>query len=124
MQSPHSFPASFDGLVQIMSRLREPEGGCPWDLAQTHESLRSSLLEECYETLEAIDQANPNLLAEELGDLLVQIAFHVDIAREAGEFVLADVLTHINEKLIRRHPHVFGDATVTDSREVSATGRS
>jgi len=104
-------------MVDIVARLRAP-GGCPWDQEQTHGSLKRNLLEECYEVLEAIDRGEPKLLAEELGDLLVQVAFHADIARESGEFDLADVLTAINRKLVRRHPHVFGDVTVSDAREV------
>ncbi len=107
----------FQTLVAIVERLRAP-GGCPWDREQTHASLKRNLLEECYEVLEAIDSDDPQLLAEELGDLLVQIGFHADIAREAGRFDLGDVLTKINRKLIRRHPHVFGDATAADAREV------
>ena len=107
----------FQTLVDIVARLRAP-GGCPWDREQTHESLKRHLLEECYEALEAIDQGSPSQLAEELGDLLVQVAFHADIAREAGEFTLADVLAAINGKLVRRHPHVFGDSSVSDAREV------
>lgn len=87
-------------------------------MEQTHGSLKRNLLEECYEVLEAIDNGDPELLAEELGDILVQVAFHVQIAREAGDFALADVLTSVNHKLVRRHPHVFGDATVSDAREV------
>ena len=107
----------FQTLVEVVARLRAP-GGCPWDREQTHESLKRHLLEECYEALEAIDQGTPSLLAEELGDILVQVAFHADIAREAGDFTLADVLTAINSKLVRRHPHVFGDTIVSDSKEV------
>lgn len=107
----------FQTLIDIVRRLRAP-GGCPWDREQTHASLKRNLLEECYEVLEAIDQGEAEPLAEELGDLLVQIAFHADIAREAGEFSLADVLTCVNRKLVRRHPHVFGDVQVADAREV------
>ncbi len=107
----------FQTLVDVVARLRAP-GGCPCDREQTHESLKRHLLEECYEALEAIDQGTPSLLAEELGDILVQVAFHADIAREAGDFTLADVLTAINSKLVRRHPHVFGDTSVSDAREV------
>jgi tetrapyrrole methylase family protein/MazG family protein len=114
---PESELGRFQTLVDIVARLRAP-GGCPWDREQTHESLKRNLLEECYEVLEAIDRGEPQLLAEELGDLLVQIAFHADIAREAAEFELADVLTSVNRKLVRRHPHVFGDAQVADAREV------
>ncbi|MFQ6027082.1 MAG: nucleoside triphosphate pyrophosphohydrolase [Dehalococcoidia bacterium] len=116
-QIPESEYGNFQTLIDIVARLRAP-GGCPWDREQTHESLKRTLLEECYETLEAIDQGTPQLLAEELGDLLVQVAFHADIARESGDFTLADVLTSINGKLVRRHPHVFGDVQVSDAREV------
>ncbi len=107
----------FQTLVDIVARLRAP-GGCPWDREQTHESLKRTLLEEAHEVLEAVDSTDPALLTEELGDLLVQIAFHADIAREAGHFEMGDVVERINRKLIRRHPHVFGDATVADAREV------
>ncbi len=104
----------FQTLVDIVERLRAP-GGCPWDREQTHATLKRNLLEECYEVLEAIDQESPQALSEELGDLLAQVAFHGQIASEAGTFDLADVLTNINRKLVRRHPHVFGDADVTDA---------
>ena len=114
---PESELGEFQTLLAIVERLRSP-GGCPWDMEQTHGSLKRNLLEECYEALEAIDKGEPKLLAEELGDILVQVAFHVQIAREAGEFALAEVLININRKLIRRHPHVFSDATVADAREV------
>ena len=107
----------FQTLVDIVERLRAP-GGCPWDREQTHASLKRNLLEECYEVLEAIDQGTAQALSEELGDILVQVAFHAQIAREAGEFDLADVLSQVNRKLVRRHPHVFGEAEVTDAREV------
>ena len=109
--------AAFQSLVDIVARLRGP-GGCPWDREQTHASLKRNLLEECYEVLEAIDGGGGGALSEELGDLLVQIAFHVDIAREGGEFELADVISRVNRKLIRRHPHVFAGGTVMDAREV------
>ncbi len=114
---PESELGYFPTLVSIVERLRAP-GGCPWDREQTHASLKRNLLEECYEVLEAIDRGDPGPLAEELGDLLVQIAFHADIARENGEFSIADVLTAVNRKLVRRHPHVFGDGEVADAREV------
>ncbi len=107
----------FQSLIDIVARLRGP-GGCPWDAEQTHESLKRNLLEECYETLEAIDDGEPSELAEELGDVLVQVAFHADIARSAGDFDIADVLTAINRKLIRRHPHVFADGSASDARQV------
>ena len=108
---------TFQTLVNIVARLRAP-GGCPWDQEQTHESLKRHLLEESYEVIEAIDQGNPAILSEELGDLMVQVAFHSDIAREAGEFQLEDVLRQINGKLVRRHPHVFADEHAEDAREV------
>ena len=108
---------TFQTLVNIVARLRAP-GGCPWDREQTHESLKRHLLEESYEVIEAIDQGNPAILSEELGDLMVQVAFHSDIAREAGEFQLEDVLRQINGKLVRRHPHVFADEHAEDAREV------
>jgi len=114
---PESELGKFQTLTAIVERLRSP-GGCPWDMEQTHTSLKRNLLEECYEVLEAIDRGDPQLLAEELGDILVQVAFHLQIAREAGEFELSDVLASINRKLVRRHPHVFSDATVSDAREV------
>ena len=104
-------------MVDIVARLRAP-GGCPWDREQTHESLKRHLLEESYEVIEAIDQGNPAVLSEELGDLMVQVAFHADIAQEAGEFQLEDVLRKINGKLVRRHPHVFADGHAEDAREV------
>lgn len=107
----------FQTLVDILARLRSPSG-CPWDREQTHSSLKRNLLEESYELLEAIDQCSPRAISEELGDLLAQVVFHAQIARDAGEFDLVDVLTQINGKLVRRHPHVFGDADVTDAREV------
>ena len=109
---PEARIGEFQSLIDIVARLRAP-GGCPWDAEQTHQSLKRNLLEECYETLEAIDAGQPAELADELGDILVQVAFHADIARDAGHFDIADVLTAINRKLIRRHPHVFADANAT-----------
>ena len=107
----------FQTLMDIVARLRAP-GGCPWDREQTHESLKRNLLEESYEVIEAIDQGDPAALSEELGDLLVQVAFHADIAKEAGDFQLEDVLRKTNAKLVRRHPHVFADWHAKDAREV------
>ena len=103
--------------MSIVELLRAP-GGCPWDREQTHSSLKRNLLEESYEVLEAIDAGDTGALSEELGDLLVQVAFHTQIAKEEGEFDLAHVLTQINGKLVRRHPHVFGDEIAADAREV------
>ena len=88
--------------------MRAPEG-CPWDREQTHISLRKALLEETYEALKAIDQEDPQKLAEELGDILLQIVLHAQIAFEEGDFSMVDVLEGINRKIVRRHPHVFGD---------------
>lgn len=106
------------GILQdIMHRLRSV-AGCPWDREQTHLTLRPYLVEETYEVLEAIDEAAPDKLAEELGDLLLQVVFHATIADEAGDFALADSIRHINEKLIRRHPHVFGEVQVENSQQV------
>ncbi|MDE1170704.1 MAG: nucleoside triphosphate pyrophosphohydrolase [Verrucomicrobium sp.] len=104
-------------LVQIMAALRGPDG-CPWDREQTHATIRPHLVEECYEVLEAIDAGDPALLQEELGDLLLHVAFHAQMAAERGDFTFRDVAVGIAEKLIRRHPHVFGDAAAADSGEV------
>lgn len=93
--------------MAVVERLRDP-GGCPWDREQTHISLRQYLLEETYETLEAIESGDSRKLAEELGDLLTHIAFHADIARRAGDFTEAEMFSAVTAKLVRRHPHVFG----------------
>ena len=108
---------TFKALISLVDRLRSP-GGCPWDLEQTHQSLKRNLLEECYEVLEAIDRQDPKKISEEMGDILVQVAFHADIGKRSGQFTLEDILTQTNQKLIRRHPHVFGDTKVSDAREV------
>lgn len=108
----------FSTLQDIIAHLRSPEGGCPWDRQQTHSSLRESLLQECYEVLEALDEADPKKLSQELGDLLLQIVLHARIASEAGEFELEDVLRGISAKLIRRHPHVFGSDKLHTAQEV------
>jgi len=107
----------FDSLVGVIARLRSPDG-CPWDREQTHASLRDNLLQECYEALEALDEGDVAKLREELGDLLMQVVLHAQIAAEDGEFELQDVIRGIGEKLIRRHPHVFGEVEVKDAREV------
>jgi tetrapyrrole methylase family protein/MazG family protein len=108
----------FATLVAIIAKLRAPDG-CPWDREQTHASLRESLLEECYEVLEALDEGDSGRLRDELGDLLMQIVFQVQIAAEAGEFELGDVINNINTKLIHRHPHIFGSQKVKDAEEVA-----
>ena len=115
---PAPTPADFDALVAIMARLRDPQGGCPWDLAQTPQTLRKYVIEEAYEVVEAIEGGSPAKLAEELGDLLLQVVFHAQLARESGAFVLGDVTRAIVEKLIRRHPHVFGTVSVSGEDEV------
>ena len=104
-------------LLDIMARLRS-DGGCPWDREQTLESLKPYLVEEAYEVLDAIDSGSPEKHAEELGDLLLQIVFQSEIRREQGRFDFGDVADVLIEKLVRRHPHVFGDAQVSDSSEV------
>ena len=103
--------SSFQAFQNIIARLRSPEG-CPWDREQTHQSLRPYLIEEAWEVLEALDRDDPAALRDELGDLLLQIMLHAQIATDVGDFQMADVLRLINEKMIRRHPHVFGDADV------------
>ncbi|MQG73603.1 MAG: nucleoside triphosphate pyrophosphohydrolase [SAR202 cluster bacterium] len=100
------FPPTFEGLAQVIAFLRSP-AGCPWDRQQTHASLRSSLIEECYEVLAALDSGDTKGLVEELGDLLLQAVFHCQIARENQEFEMKEVFQGIVQKLLRRHPHVF-----------------
>lgn len=110
--------SNFPSLVKIMERLRG-EGGCEWDRAQTHASLRQYLLEEAHEVVDAISRKDPESLREELGDLLLQILFHAQIAREQGEFDITDVIRSISEKMVRRHPHVFSDASASTPEAVS-----
>src|SRR3984893_15899659 len=107
----------FEDLVALQARLRAP-GGCPWDREQTHQTLKSYLIEEAYEVLDALERDNANELTEELGDLLLQILFHSDIAREAGRFDIADVISGIHEKMVRRHPHVFGSVKADTPEQV------
>jgi MazG family protein len=107
----------FEALVELQTRLRAP-GGCPWDRRQTHETLKTYLLEEAYEVLEAIDKADPRELSEELGDLLLQVVFHAELAREAGRFDISSVIQSIHDKLVRRHPHVFGDVQADTPEQV------
>jgi tetrapyrrole methylase family protein/MazG family protein len=109
--------SKFDALREIIARLRAPDG-CPWDRKQTHASLRESFLQECYEVLESLDEGNALKLREEMGDLLLHIVLQAQIAEEAGEFKIEDVIKEINEKLIYRHPHVFSAAKVKDAEEV------
>ncbi len=107
----------FDELVAIVRRLRAP-GGCPWDREQTPESLRGCLLEEAYEVLDAITKGEPRELQDELGDLLLQVVFQAEIAAEADRFTIEHVIASAIDKMVRRHPHVFGDAVVADTAEV------
>ncbi len=108
---------NFASLVEVMHRLRSP-GGCPWDAEQTHQTLRPYLLEETYEVLEALDGDSDEDLRDELGDLLLQVVFHSELATERGAFSVEDVAGSIRDKLIRRHPHVFADAKVDSSEQV------
>jgi MazG family protein len=107
----------FENLVAVQARLRAP-GGCPWDREQTHSTLRTYLIEEAYEVLDAIEKGSSQDLAEELGDLLLQVLFHADLARETGAFDISDVVTGIHEKMVRRHPHVFGNVKAKTPGEV------
>ena len=108
---------TFDAIVELIGILRKPDG-CPWDAKQTHKSLKQMLLEECYETLEAIDSEDPQKLLEELGDLLVHIAFHIQIAEETNQFNSNNVMEFVTKKLLRRHPHVFGNTKVKNDKDV------
>jgi tetrapyrrole methylase family protein / MazG family protein len=107
----------FEKLVAVQARLRAPDG-CPWDREQTHTSLRTYLIEEVYEVLEALESGDDGKFAEEMGDLLLQIVFHSQIAREEGRFDVSDVIREIHDKMVRRHPHVFGEKRAKDSAEV------
>jgi tetrapyrrole methylase family protein/MazG family protein len=108
---------SFEAFQEIVAHLRAPEG-CPWDKEQTHQTLRPFLVEEAYEVVSALDADDPDAMREELGDLLLQIVLHAQIGSELGEFGMAEVLSGINEKLVRRHPHVFGDLSLDDAEKV------
>ncbi len=106
-----------EDLLEIMAILRAP-GGCPWDAEQTHESIKSNFIEETYEVIEAINKQDKDLLLEELGDVLLQVVFHTEMEKEKGGFTFDDVADGICKKLIERHPHVFGDVTVSSTDEV------
>jgi tetrapyrrole methylase family protein/MazG family protein len=114
---PLNYGSSFEGFQDVVAHLRAPEG-CPWDREQTHLSLRPYLLEETYEVLTALDEEDQEALSEELGDLLLQIVLHAQIASEFGEFTMVDVIKGIQDKLIRRHPHVFGELEIDDKDKV------
>jgi len=111
--------ALLESLLSIMARLRG-DGGCPWDREQTRESLKPYLIEETYEALDAIDRGVPDAIVEELGDVLFQVVFHCQVASEGGEFTMADLLRRLNDKMIRRHPHVFADGSVADASDALA----
>lgn len=112
---------NFESLVEVVAHLRGPEG-CPWDKEQTHQSLAPYTIEEAHELVDALERQNQpdqeNLLKEELGDLLFQVVLHAQLAQERGAFDISDVIAHLNEKMVRRHPHVFGDTKVENSAEV------
>ena len=114
---PQKAHYTFSDFIDLVEILRS-EQGCPWDREQDHQSIRKGLIEETYEVVEAIDNADPVLLREELGDLLLQIVFHAQIEREAGRFEMGDVINDICKKMIHRHPHVFGSVHVENSAEV------
>jgi len=116
--SPSTDPGPlFEDFVRLIARLRAP-GGCPWDREQTHASVKPMTIEEAYEVAEAIDEGNDEALAGELGDLLLQVVFHADIGRERGAFEIASVIRRVSEKMVRRHPHVFGDDPARTSSAV------
>jgi MazG family protein len=118
-RAPGADGQAIERVIDLMARLRAPDG-CPWDREQTPASLKPQMLEECYEVLEAIDEGAPAGLVEELGDLLLHIVFQAQLAQEAGDFAFADVATALADKLVRRHPHVFGSEKVADSAETIA----
>ena len=108
---------NFSELVELISTLRS-EDGCPWDRKQTHESLKRNLIEECYEVLESIENKDTQGIIEELGDVLLQIMFHAQIISEKEDFSITDVIDGLMDKMIRRHPHVFGDASADSAEQV------
>jgi tetrapyrrole methylase family protein/MazG family protein/ATP diphosphatase len=115
--APADWAAPMQSLIEIMARLRDPDGGCPWDLEQTFATIAPYTIEEAYEVADAIARGAMDELADELGDLLFQVVFHSRMAQEAGDFGFADVVRAICAKMIRRHPHVFGDAQIRTAEE-------
>ena len=109
-----SSDSEFERLKSIMQQLRNPDGGCPWDLEQTFETIAPYTIEEAYEVADAIESGDRAALCDELGDLLLQVVFHARIAEEEGSFTLADVARSVSNKMINRHPHVFGDDSKPD----------
>jgi len=119
-QSPNAPGAWFEKLVALQARLRAPNG-CPWDREQTHATLRTYVIEEAYEVLDALESGDDGKFAEEMGDLLLQVVFHSQIAAEEGRFTVADVIREVHQKMVRRHPHVFGDQRAKNAEEVLKT---
>ena len=115
MNKPHIL----EDVLKLMEQLRGPDG-CPWDREQDHISLKRNLLEECYEFLEAVDLDDPKRMSEELGDLLIQVVFHAQIAKEADRFTIEDVARGTIDKLVKRHPHVFSDPAAKSTEDVRA----
>ena len=109
---------TFREFVRVVQALRTPGTGCPWDLEQTHQTLRPYVIEEAYEVLDAIDHGDDRALREELGDLLLQVVLHAQLATDRGAFTIADVIADITAKMVRRHPHVFGEKSVSGTDEV------
>lgn len=120
MSNSHSRSlVALENLIEVVASLRSPDGGCPWDLAQTPETLIPHIIEEAYETADAIRKGDKSAIVEELGDLLLQVILQAQIASESEQFTFAEVAAGITEKLIRRHPHVFGDAEINSVDEVN-----
>ena len=115
----NSILQSLQKLIEVVAQLRDPEGGCPWDLEQTPQTLVPYIIEEAYEVVDAIATGDQYAIAEELGDLLLQVVLQAQIAGESGDFTLEEIAVSITEKLIRRHPHVFGDLEINSSEEVN-----
>ena len=116
MTNQHDFPSTFDGVQELTARLRGPDG-CPWDKEQTADTLKHLFLEECYELVEAIEEDDPAKMVEELGDVLFHAASQIEIAEESGAFTGEEVCKGVIDKLVRRHPHVFGDVVLGDASE-------
>ncbi len=115
-QSPHA-EQQLRALIEVMARLRDPKDGCAWDIEQTHASIAPYTIEEAYEVAEAVDSGDPDALRDELGDLLLQVIFQARIGEETGHFAFADIAKAITDKMIRRHPHIFGDASYRTQEE-------
>ena len=119
MNNPPTKKRTIEDLIEVMARLRDPNGGCPWDLEQDFKSIAPYTIEEAYEVADAIDRDDMNDLREELGDLLLQSVYHAQMAKEAGHFDINDVITDITDKMIHRHPHVFGETEANTAADVN-----